>query len=1094
MENEFLIELQAKLDEAKSKKHINEDIVKIQKQIDELKIKAEIDPKTITSLTKQLEGILNQKITLSNIGVDKNQVRKSGQQIGQIISDSAEKAIGYVTSKNIGKYFKVSSSDSKQFQVEMEKLVSGWTNGKGKVTDINIQTRTSYDQEAKENIERLHQATVAYKNELDEVIKKTIAWRQIGTTTNDKGEEVPLRGFVEVAGQYSKSIEAANAKTDNFIEKQKNAVAAAQNTLTTIESKLHDVGANKTLANTDFNANGLNNQINTVKNAIELLGNANRDTFSQAQRDVNREINSLENLISTLKNAEYAATSLRTKDIATIKIDEGNKLDTFVQKMEQSGHYTDELKGKVSQLKSDLSNVFDVDTLTKYLNSVGNLQTEFQKVDVTAKTAEKSIKLKANIEAEKKILQVYTNELREAGILTGDVKLKIQEMFHSLSKVDTQSSLITWRAELKGVKAETDAVLKSTIQEKSEEEKLANAIASVREKAEQARQAEEKRQQLAQSKEINKSLEEEYLQRQKLAEQVNKNQFSIDTEEYSTDIVKLKNQLNKYGDLSGEAFDKARTSFKYLLDTYKEMLSAMADKKLDDSSKIKSEEEYQKALLKTKNLLAQLNSEKDNEILNTDDTRRVNMISTLNKYLATNTAMNKQNKQTIQEWIATLASADDVTGKTLKNIKNEFKVLDTTLRESGQLGLSFPDKMKQTWEKFGGWSLATGVLSTGVYKFKSAVSELKEIDSILTEISKTSDLTTAQLEKLGNSAFDSASKYGKTAEDYLTGVQEMYRAGFNNAEQMSELSILAQSAGDLSSDSANDYLIATNAAYDLKGNIEALNGVLDSQNYITNNAAVSMQDMADATSEAASIASQYGINIDELSALIAVATSKTRESGSEVGTALKALFVNLQDTTSKPIREAFEAVNISMTEIVDGTERLKTPIELLKELSSAFNSLEEGDVRRANILNDIGGKHHANTLSAILSDLDSYNSMLDLYTKGAGSAAEEAEKSANNITGSLNKLGNSWTELVNTIVDTDNLISGINVLNNLVDIVQKLTENFGLLPVAAVAAYTAISAKNSGGLIRLSHNPIINKKSPFLATVEFNSDVYDSYF
>lgn len=1058
MENEFLIELQAKLDEAKSKKHINEDIVKIQKQIDELKIKAEIDPKTITSLTKQLEGILNQKITLSNIGVDKNQVRKSGQQIGQIISDSAEKAIGYVTSKNIGKYFKVSSSDSKQFQVEMEKLVSGWTNGKGKVTDINIQTRTSYDQEAEENIERLHQATVAYKNELDEVIKKTIAWRQIGTTTNDKGEEVPLRGFVEVAGQYSKSIEAANAKTDNFIEKQKNAVAAAQNTLTTIESKLHDVGANKTLANTDFNANGLNNQINTVKNAIELLGNANRDTFSQAQRDVNREINSLENLISTLKNAEYA----RTKDIATIKIDEANKLDTFVQKMEQSGHYTDELKGKVSQLKSDLSNVFDVDTLTKYLNSVGNLQTEFQKVDATAKTAEKSTELKANIEAEKKILQVYTNELREAGILTGDVKLKIQEMFHSLSKVDTQSSLITWRAELKGVKAETDAVLKSTIQEKSEEEKLANAIASVREKAEQARQAEEKRQQLAQSKEINKSLEEEYLQRQKLAEQVNKNQFSIDTEEYSTDIVKLKNQLNKYGDLSGEAFDKARTSFKYLLDTYKEMLSAMADKKLDDSLKIKSEEEYQKALLKTKNLLAQLNSEKDNEIISTDDTRRVNMISTLNKYLAANTAMSKQNKQAVKDWIATLASADDITGQTFKNIKNEFKRLDTTLREAGQLGLSFSDKMKQTWEKFGGWSLATGVLSTGVYKFKSAVSELKEIDSILTEISKTSDLTAAQLEKLGNSAFDSASKYGKTAEDYLTGVQEMYRAGFNNAEQMSELSILAQSAGDLSSDSANDYLIATNAAYNLKGNIEALNGVLDSQNYITNNAAVSMQDMADATSEAASIASQYGVSIDELSALIAVATSKTRESGSEVGTALKALFVNLQDTTSKPIREAFEAVNISMTEMVNGSERLKTPIELLKELSSAFTSLEEGDVRRANILNDIGGKHHANTLSAILQDLDSYNSMLDLYTQGAGSAAEEAEKSANSWEGSLNRLHNTWVDTVENIANSDAIVTIINALNNLLSVGNKLTDWLGTLGSIGLGAGLFAGIKNVG--------------------------------
>ncbi len=128
----------------------------------------------------------------------------------------------------------------------------------------------------------------------------------------------------------------------------------------------------------------------------------------------------------------------------------------------------------------------------------------------------------------------------------------------------------------------------------------------------------------------------------------------------------------------------------------------------------------------------------------------------------------------------------------------------------------------------------------------------------------------------------------------------------------------------------------------------------------TNNAAVAMQDMADATSEAASVAAQYGIDIDELSALIAVAVSKTRESGSEVGNALKSIFINLQDTTSKPIQDAFASVDISMTKLVNGSEKLKTPIELIKELSEAFTSLEEGDTRRANILSDIGGRFYHN--------------------------------------------------------------------------------------------------------------------------------------
>ena len=51
------------------------------------------------------------------------------------------------------------------------------------------------------------------------------------------------------------------------------------------------------------------------------------------------------------------------------------------------------------------------------------------------------------------------------------------------------------------------------------EDDLANSMAKVREQSEKARQAEEKRQELAQSKAINKAIDDEYKQKQKLIEQ-----------------------------------------------------------------------------------------------------------------------------------------------------------------------------------------------------------------------------------------------------------------------------------------------------------------------------------------------------------------------------------------------------------------------------------------------------------------------------------------------------------------------------------------------------------------------------------------------
>lgn len=92
-EKDLLVLLQAKLDEAKSKRNINSDIDKIQSQIDKLKIQAEIDPKTISNLVKQLENVLNQKINISNISIDQSQTSKSAKQAGQLIGQQISQGI-----------------------------------------------------------------------------------------------------------------------------------------------------------------------------------------------------------------------------------------------------------------------------------------------------------------------------------------------------------------------------------------------------------------------------------------------------------------------------------------------------------------------------------------------------------------------------------------------------------------------------------------------------------------------------------------------------------------------------------------------------------------------------------------------------------------------------------------------------------------------------------------------------------------------------------------------------------------------------------------------------------------------------------------
>lgn len=292
------------------------------------------------------------------------------------------------------------------------------------------------------------------------------------------------------------------------------------------------------------------------------------------------------------------------------------------------------------------------------------------------------------------------------------------------------------------------------------------------------------------------------------------------------------------------------------------------------------------------------------------------------------------------------------------DLDNQFKNLQSKISAEGLTGKSFWDETSRAFKQIGQFAYTYGLIQQFPDLIMRSVSELKEMDDILIEISKTSDLTTSQLKQLGKDSFENASKYGKTANDYLLGVQEMSRSGFygKSAEELAQLSILGQAAGDMSADVSNAYLLATNAAYGYQGSVEKLGSVLDGQNVITNRNSVAMLDMAEATTQAGSMAAQSGVKIDELSALIGTAVARTKKSGSEVGTALKALFVNLQDTQNKKITGTFDSLGISMTKMVGDSELLKTPIELLSELSKVYNSLPEGSVEKANILKNIGGK------------------------------------------------------------------------------------------------------------------------------------------
>lgn len=409
----------------------------------------------------------------------------------------------------------------------------------------------------------------------------------------------------------------------------------------------------------------------------------------------------------------------------------------------------------------------------------------------------------------------------------------------------------------------------------------------------------------------------------------------------------------------------------------------------------------------------------------------------------------------------------------LKYATEKFKLFKSEVTATGYATRSTTDKVKSLLSGFVKIGSAFGMLNLSVQKYRESLSTLKEMSTLLTEISKTSNMTDAELKKLGDNSFEVAAKYGRTASGYLEGVREMARSGYENlSKELGELSLLAQSAGDMTAEMANNYLLATDAAYRYNGSIEALTTALDGANYISNKNSASLSDIADGIRVSASYAAGAGVQINELTAAEATMVATTKRSGSEMGRAFRSILLNLQQVSGefdgeiideeqlKKVEARCHSLGVELETMKDGMATLRNPMEVLKELASVYNSLPDNSADKQGLISDLGGKYHANALSALLGRWDLYEKMLAEFSQGSGSSMEEAMKTADSWEGRLNSLQDSWDSFVNSITNQDYIKGGISFLDRSIQGFQNLTETIGAIPVLLTAINTGMTAIN----------------------------------
>lgn len=1052
IDNDFQIELFGGLDISKSKSKINADIETLKKQIKELEISAKIDTNVSKNLEKQLNnlsiklsdvkvepkaltkmvGEINNAlrgIQIPNINIGNgsnnlpNQAKQAGQQVGEIIGKEAQKAIDNVLSDSIGKAFKIRPNVSNNFKKEIENLVSDWTNGKGSVKDIKIQTKTSYDKDLDANVEKLQQATVTYRNELDEVIKKTIALRQTGTSVDLKGNESPVYGFVEVASQYSKSLDEINTKTDTFIEKQKKAVSQAQIALNSAQSGYQDKNASKPIKSNEH-ITALEQQYSVVKTAINNLGSASKSNFTDMQNEVDKQIAKLQDMVSVFRNAETVATSLRSKDIGTVKEQYSSKLDVLVGKMKSSGVYTDGFKSGADNLKNVLSNAVDASGLVTFLNGLDKLDAGFKRAKASADEFNKAQKVKINVSGlESKLadLERLNPEIKNFKTQIAGVDVTIDSLLSDLSKINTQGDFSVINTKFKAFRDAAKAA--------------GYAVNDV----------------VINSKKIDNI------------------KISLGNGDYATQIERMKAQFQQYGLSVTDAENKVSG-----------LRSALSNMKgATDENLGEKFQNWQNAVKGVKVELDQAKLSFDKFAQPASDEKITATVVKIQNFLAKNTAITKEAKAQLDLYLKELQSGISV--ERLNQINTAFAQTESKMRTMGKLGLAFKDQWTQAVNSFKVWISASSAVMLLVNNIRKIPKIVTELDSALVDLKKTTTMNSEQLESFYQSANNTAKEMGITTKEILQQASAWSRLGYSSEEAATKMAkysaMFKMISPGMNLDQATDGLVSIMKAFKIgEDNVDdVVDGIMSKVNIVGNTQAINNSDIVDFLTRSSSAMAEANNTLEETIALGTAATEITRDADG-VGNMLKTISMRIRGYDEETETYAGDVEELS-GQIADLTKTASNPkgvsiftddskttykstYEILEDISNIYDDLD--DKTQAQLLETLAGKRQGQAVAAIISNFDAAKKSMDSMANSAGNAEQEMSVAIDSIEYKANKLKETGTGIAQNLLGRDDAKAFLDVITKLAEGIDTLTNKLGLFGTAGVTIGTILGVKNVG--------------------------------
>lgn len=443
----------------------------------------------------------------------------------------------------------------------------------------------------------------------------------------------------------------------------------------------------------------------------------------------------------------------------------------------------------------------------------------------------------------------------------------------------------------------------------------------------------------------------------------------------------------------------------------------------------------------------------------------------IDQIVAKNSAMGDEFEsrfQKLRDSLDTAESIDDV-----QKLVAEVNKLESELIAAGKTGRSFFDQIKQRLRDINSKYIAQYFSFQDIIRYaRTAISTIQDLNTQMVELAKVSEQSLSEIQDDFNSYADTAKDLGSTITDTISATADWARMGYNvpDSQELARVALLYKNVGDgIDVSAANESLISTLQGYQMTA--DEAEHIVDVFNEVANNFAIDTGGIGEALQRSAASLNAANTSLEQSVALVTAANTVVQNPES-VGTTFKTLSARIRGATTE-----LEDLGEEEDEFTQTTSKLQglvkslTGFDILEDDQKTFKSIYDiiigigkewknlDDIERASLGEALAGKRNANTLYAILDNIETLESAYATAEDSAGSAMREQQNFEQGLEYSINRAKAALEELANDAIDSELVKSIVDAGTTGIEFLDNIIDKVGVFKTLIVGASGIVGAK-----------------------------------